>query len=244
MDPSRNLSLDRLTSNFIDAEFARRVKGRIEKTTLGEVSEYLEEVYKPDDCIILIKLDIERIRLVRDPAAEPGVRWLDLYGAVLRDESLRPGLKSYLLRIDEQSLDRAFLPCYRERYAARQALLVPGEADRGQDLLRARAVSVLTRIAAGRALTQGVLHLVIEQSDLIRIAPLTLVSVQSEDGPQVLCLDRAEAALLRETLFQPPLTEQALHRITLASDEQIHDIAFDPRAVSAHARLAALMAKG
>ena len=133
---------------------------------------------------------------------------------------------------------------FRLTPAARQALLEPGEADRGQDLLRARAVSVLTRIAAGRALTQGVLHLVIEQSDLIRIAPLTLVSVQSEDGPQVLCLDRAEAALLRKTLFQPPLTEQALHRITLASDEQIHDIAFDPRAVSAHARLAALMAKG
>ena len=133
---------------------------------------------------------------------------------------------------------------FRLTPTARQALLEPGEADRGQDLLRARAVSVLTRIAAGRALTQGVLHLVIEQSDLIRIAPLTLVSVQSEDGPQVLCLDRAEAALLRKTLFQPPLTEQALHRITLASDEQIHDIAFDPRAVSAHARLAALMAKG
>lgn len=133
---------------------------------------------------------------------------------------------------------------FRLTPAARQALLAPGEADRGQDLLRARAVSVLTRIAAGRALTQGVLHLVIEQSDLIRIAPLTLVSVQSEDGPQVLCLDRAEEALLRETLFQPPLTEQALHRITLAGDEQIHDIAFDPRAVSAHARLAALMAKG
>jgi DNA-directed RNA polymerase III subunit RPC1 len=48
-----------------DPEFARRVKGRIEKTTLGEVSEYLEEVYKPDDCLILIKLDIERIRLLK-----------------------------------------------------------------------------------------------------------------------------------------------------------------------------------
>jgi hypothetical protein len=133
---------------------------------------------------------------------------------------------------------------FRLTPAARQALLAPGEADRGQDLLRARAASVLTQIAARRALRQGVLHLVIEQSDLIRIAPLTLVSVQSEDGPQVLCLDRSEEALLRETLFQPPLTEQALHQITLAGDEQIHDIAFDPRTVSAHARLAALMAQG
>jgi len=132
---------------------------------------------------------------------------------------------------------------FRLTPAARQALLAPGEADRGQDLLRARALSVLTRIAARRGLTQGGLHLVIEQSDLVRIAPLTLVSVQSEDGPQLLCLDREEEALIRETLFQPPLTERALHRITLASDEQIHDIAFDPRAVSAHARLAALMAQ-
>ena len=132
---------------------------------------------------------------------------------------------------------------FRLTPAARQALLAPGEADRGQDLLRARALSLLTRIAAGRGLTQGGLHLVIEQSDLTRIAPLTLVSVQSEDGPQVLGLDRAEEALIRETLFQPPLTEQALHRITLAGEVQIHDIAFDPRAVSAHARLAALMAQ-
>ena len=60
-----NLAYLVLTFNFLDAEFARRVKGRIEKTTLGEVSEYLEEVYKPDDCIILIKLDIERIRLLK-----------------------------------------------------------------------------------------------------------------------------------------------------------------------------------
>lgn len=42
--------------NDRDAEFARRVKGRIEKTTLGEVSEYIEEIYKPDDCLLLIKL--------------------------------------------------------------------------------------------------------------------------------------------------------------------------------------------
>lgn len=133
---------------------------------------------------------------------------------------------------------------FRLTPAARQALLTPGEADRGLDLLRSRAVSVLTRIAAGRALTQGALHLVIEQSDLVRIAPLTLVSVQSEDGPQLLCLDRAEEALIRETLFQPPLTERALHRITLAMNEQVHDLLFDPRGVSAHARLAALLARG
>lgn len=48
-----------------DAEYARRVKGRIEKTTLGEVSEYLEEVFLPDECFVLIKLDLDRIRLLQ-----------------------------------------------------------------------------------------------------------------------------------------------------------------------------------
>ena len=48
-----------------DPEFARVVKGRIEKTTLGEVSEYIEEVFLPDDCFLLIKLDLERIKLLK-----------------------------------------------------------------------------------------------------------------------------------------------------------------------------------
>lgn len=41
------------------------VKGRVEQTTLGEVSEYIEEVYLPDDCFLLIKLDLDRIQLLK-----------------------------------------------------------------------------------------------------------------------------------------------------------------------------------
>ncbi|XP_078201620.1 DNA-directed RNA polymerase III subunit RPC1 isoform X2 [Callithrix jacchus] len=48
-----------------DADYARLVKGRIEKTLLGEISEYIEEVFLPDDCFILVKLSLERIRLLR-----------------------------------------------------------------------------------------------------------------------------------------------------------------------------------
>ncbi len=51
--------------NDTDPEFARVVKGRIEKTTLGEVSESIEEVFLPDDCFLLVKLDTERIRLLK-----------------------------------------------------------------------------------------------------------------------------------------------------------------------------------
>jgi len=32
---------------------------------LGEVSEYLEEVFVPDDCFLLIKLDLDRIKLLK-----------------------------------------------------------------------------------------------------------------------------------------------------------------------------------
>jgi hypothetical protein len=125
--------------------------------------------------------------------------------------------------------------------AAREKLIDPAEADRGLDLLRVRALSILTRIAARRGLSQGALHLVIEQSDMARVAPLTLVSVQSDEGPEVLRLDAEEEALIRDTLFQPPLTERQLHLINLAQDEQLRDLSLDLRSVSAHARLAAMM---
>jgi DNA-directed RNA polymerase III subunit RPC1 len=48
----------------LSMEFARRVKARIEKTTLGEVTSFLEEVYRNDSCFLLIKLDLDRIRLL------------------------------------------------------------------------------------------------------------------------------------------------------------------------------------
>ncbi|OXU26333.1 hypothetical protein TSAR_003123 [Trichomalopsis sarcophagae] len=51
--------------NDTDPEFARRVKGRIEKTTLGEITEYIEEVYLPDDCFLLLKIDIDRVKLLK-----------------------------------------------------------------------------------------------------------------------------------------------------------------------------------
>lgn len=48
-----------------DIEYARKVKGRVEKTLLGEVCEYIEEVFTPDDCYLLIKLDVNRINLLK-----------------------------------------------------------------------------------------------------------------------------------------------------------------------------------
>ena len=48
-----------------DSEYARSVKGRIEKTYLEEISQYIEEVYMSSECCIFIKLDLDRIKLLK-----------------------------------------------------------------------------------------------------------------------------------------------------------------------------------
>lgn len=122
----------------------------------------------------------------------------------------------------------------------RRALVDPAEAARGLDLLRARARDLLVRVAARRGLTTGVLHLVIEQSAMARVAPFTLLSLQFEaDRAEVLDLDPEEVELLRGRLFGEGLDEALLHRINLAENAFLRDVALDVRAVSAHARLAA-----
>lgn len=128
--------------------------------------------------------------------------------------------------------------------AKRRGTLIDGaEADRALDLLRVQARAALTRIGAGRDLRGGVLHLVVEQSDLRGLPPLTYVTVQTEDGPAVLDLDPSEQAILRDTLFRPPLTERLLHRVNLSQNVFLRDITLDARQVSAHARLAAALAR-
>lgn len=44
---------------------ARVVKAGIEKTTLGEVSKYMKEVYAPDNCYVSIELDMEAIEQLK-----------------------------------------------------------------------------------------------------------------------------------------------------------------------------------
>jgi aminopeptidase N len=57
--------------------------------------------------------DQQRIRLIEDPEAAVDTAWLDLYIELLADTAIGPGLKAYLLRIDEQPMQRAHLPNYR-----------------------------------------------------------------------------------------------------------------------------------
>lgn len=68
INASKSISTPIITANLkqkYDSEFARLVKGRIEKTYLREISQYIEEVFTRNECCIIIKLDLDRIRLLK-----------------------------------------------------------------------------------------------------------------------------------------------------------------------------------
>lgn len=128
---------------------------------------------------------------------------------------------------------------------ARDRLMSEDEAERRVDAFTFRARGALRRIAARRAMAEGEIALVLEQSELARVAPLTLVSVQSPvPGPHVLDLDEAERAILHETLFDAELTERMLHNANLRLEQTIREVKIEARSVSAHARLAAALERG
>jgi DNA-directed RNA polymerase III subunit RPC1 len=66
-----------------DQEEARAVKMRLEKTTLGQVCQFMDQVVLPDDSFVLIKLYTERIKILKleineDSVAEAIVRQLKI----------------------------------------------------------------------------------------------------------------------------------------------------------------------
>lgn len=90
--------------------------------------------------------DIERIRILREPSAEVSRRWIDTYAHVVRDRTIPDGIKAHLLAIDEQSLNREYLPWYRERYNARRKLLLAAATALSGDLVGAfNSVDTYTR---------------------------------------------------------------------------------------------------
>lgn len=127
--------------------------------------------------------------------------------------------------------------------AGRARAVDADEAARRLDALAFRARAVLRRIAARQGIAEGELRLVVEQSELARIAPLTLVSVQTDrPAPRLLSLDEGDRAALAE-LFAEGLSERDLLAVNHREDLYIRDIAQEARAVSAHARLAAALEK-
>lgn len=126
--------------------------------------------------------------------------------------------------------------------AARARLLTEAEADRIHDAFDFRARAALRRIAARHGLAEGELRLVAEQSELARVPPLTLVSVQSDTpAPRLLDLDAGDRAALAAALFDAELTERALLAANLRAETPIREVRLAATGVSAHARLAAVL---
>ena len=122
---------------------------------------------------------------------------------------------------------------------ARERLMSTAEADRIHDAFAFRAKAILRRFAARRAIAEGELRLVAEQSELARVRPLTFVSIQSADpSPHVVALTLEDRGILNG-LFDDTLTERDLHRANLRRDDVINDVQIEAAGVSAHARLAA-----
>ncbi len=67
--------------------------------------------------------DRVRIALLLDPEQSVDRDWLALYGELLSDRSLPSGLKAYLIRIEEQPLDRQYAAWYREQVICREKLM-------------------------------------------------------------------------------------------------------------------------
>ena len=127
--------------------------------------------------------------------------------------------------------------------AGRARAVGEDEAARRLDTLAFRARAALRLIAARQGIAEGELRLVIEQSELARIAPLTLVSVQcAQPAPRLLSLDMADRAALAG-LFDAALSERDLLAVNHREDRYIRDIAQEARSVSAHTRLAAALDK-
>ena len=127
--------------------------------------------------------------------------------------------------------------------AARARQATPDQAARRLDTLVFRARACLRGIAARQGIMEGELRLVIEQSELARLPPLTFVSVQTDrPEPRLLSLSREDRALLHAGLFDRDLTERDLLAVNHRDSLYLRDIGQEARAVSAHARLAAALA--
>ncbi|MEL6169312.1 MAG: hypothetical protein AAFR35_11515 [Pseudomonadota bacterium] len=128
--------------------------------------------------------------------------------------------------------------------ARRKARFAEDDALRALDTLAFRARNILADIAARRGEAGGEILLVVDQSDLARVPPLTFVSVQRNDrAPHILSLDASERTLIRNKLFDPAFTERDLHAANLREDVYLRSVAFDTRGVTAHARLSAILDK-
>lgn len=182
---------------------------------------------------LLVEVQLLRYTVTLTPFIVPPLVFRDLATQVMQ----APALMVILVAVVE-------LKVLRLSPVARDRAVPADEADRRRDTLAFRARACLRRIAARHDVTEGELRLVIEQSELARLPPLTLVSVQTDSPkPHILSLDDEDRAALAAGLFDADFTERDLLALNHRDSTYLRDIAQEARAVSAHARLAARLDK-
>lgn len=110
------------------------------------------------------------------------------------------------------------------------------------DRLAFRGRAILSKIAAKHPDLEGELYLVIDQSELANVPPLSIVTVQTSEGNRRLMpIDAEDRQLIRDELFASDLSERDLHRLNMRDNTFLRSVAFNTKGVTAHARLAALL---
>lgn len=87
INASKTLATPVITASLIkddDKKVARIIKGRIEKTTLGEIAEYIKEVHSPTGSYLSIKLDLECINQLQLELTVESLK-----KAILQDKKLK-----------------------------------------------------------------------------------------------------------------------------------------------------------
>lgn len=126
--------------------------------------------------------------------------------------------------------------------AKRKDMTTEAEAARALDTLNFRGRRILAQLAASRGIETGTIFLVVEQSDMVRVPPMTIVSLQLDHGKSRLVpLTTEERAVIRDGLFDEEFTERHLFLANQREGEPFRSVAFEARGVSAHARLAAFL---
>lgn len=124
----------------------------------------------------------------------------------------------------------------------RAQMTTEAEAARALDTLNFRGRRILAQLAAKWGLEAGTIYLVVEQSDMVRVPPLTIVSVQRDAGKSRLVpLSDEERAMIRDSLFDDEYTERQLFLANQREGVALRSVSYDGRGVSAHARLAAFL---
>lgn len=144
--------------------------------------------------------DRQRIRLLHEQDCAVDAFWLDLHGEILADETLPPALKAYLLRIDEQPVDRKYSTWYPELVAARERLMrAVNDRHRPELLERFRALDTYAPAKRGSP-KEG-----IEERMLKRVL-LDLIAVDDSAESHRLILDHFEAATTANDRFGALMT--------------------------------------